>query len=238
LVELSWHYSTAGVSLKPRFLSFALYVLYIHVLMIVWCQTGCTRLETLSSLNLKWLQILQQRAFPLHVAKKWGTAFPLRKMRERLFMRQCSIVKPVLPPSESLWVYLFWGCLFLAVMCKQNRKYITYCNLNWSTASVGVRQTASGDCEVTCGTDNWKMVYFNNVAVKLLKWKACLKAASLCQHFVQSMSLKVADKRYENTRFTMRQPRLPLPPQLQFRRDLKTALFQSSYHSVQLPDRL
>jgi len=108
--------------------------------------------------------------------------------------------------------------------------------LNLITASVGVRQTASGDCEVTGGTDNWEMVYFNNVAVKLLKWKACLKAASLCQHFVQSMSLKVDDKHYENTRFTMRQPRLPLPPQLQFRRDLKTALFQSSYHSVQLPE--
>jgi len=163
------------------------------------CRTGCTRLQTLSSLNLKWLPILQQRASPLHVIKKWGTAFPSRKV--------CEGLSPAFP-------------------------------LNLSTASVGVRQTASGLCEVTGRTENWEVVYFNNATVKLLKWKVCLKAASLCQHFVQSMSSKVADKHYENTRFTMRLPHLPLPPQLQFRRDLKTALFQSSYHSVQPRDRL
>jgi len=138
--------------------------------------TDCTRLETLSSLNLKWLQILQQRAFPLHVAKKWGTAFPLRKVDEGL--------SPAFP-------------------------------LDLSTASVGVRQTASGDCEVTGGTDNWEMVYFNNATVILLKWKVCLKAASLCKHYVQSMSLKVADEHYRNTRFTMPLPHLSLPPQPQ-----------------------
>jgi len=39
--------------------------------------------------------------------------------------------------------------------------------------------------------------------------KVFLKAASLCQHFCQNVSLKVADKHYEKTRFTMRLPRLP-----------------------------
>jgi len=135
--------------------------------------------RTFSALNLKWLQILQQRAFPLHVSEKWGTAFLLRKVGEGLF--------PAFP-------------------------------LNWSTASVGVRQTASGDCEVTGGTDNWKMVYFTNFMVKLLKWTASLESvlessSIIMSKFCQNVSLKVADEHYGNTRFAMPLPRLPLPPQ-------------------------
>ena len=41
--------------------------------------------------------------------------------------------------------------------------------LNLSTASVGVRQTASGVYEVTGGTENLEVVYLNNVTVKLVK---------------------------------------------------------------------
>jgi len=40
--------------------------------------------------------------------------------------------------------------------------------LHWPVC--GVRQTAGGAYEVTGGTENWKVIYFNYVMVKLFKW--------------------------------------------------------------------
>ena len=97
------------------------------------------------------------------------------------------------------------------------KKWGTAIPLNWSTASVEVQQTASGVCEVTGGTENWMMVYFTNFMVKLLKWivslESVLESSVVMSKFCQNVSLQVADKHYENTRFTMPLPRLPLPPQ-------------------------
>ena len=77
--------------------------------------------------------------------------------------------------------------------------------LNLSTASVGVRQTASGVCEVTGGPESWEVVYFTNFMVKLLKWTASLKSilesSIIMSKFCQNVSSKVADKHYRKHTF-------------------------------------